>query len=249
MIDALRPETTVDEENRAASRYVRSYLYQRVFVGALAVALPVVLVLGDRWLGGDPFPRGSLSAYFYSGMREVFVGALCAIAVFLITYKVAERTLDNTLSWLAGIAILAVALFPTTTSRHVDLTPLQERWGKDVVGTIHYVSAAVFIVCLAVISFYFGVREGARPARPGNRSPAFWRDYHWACAGAIVLAIAWILVTELVGWPPKSLLIGEAAAVWAFGASWLMKGLELDILHGAQPAPEARVPASNSPAS
>ena len=165
-------------------------------------------------------------------MREVFVGALCAIAVFLITYKVAERTLDNTLSWLAGISVLAVALFPTTTSRDVDPTPLQERWGESVVGGIHYAAAAIFIGSLGVISFFFGVREGARPARPGRRSPTFWRNFHWLCAGAIAFAIVGIVVSELVGWPPKALLLGETLAVLAFGASWLMKGLELDILRG-----------------
>jgi hypothetical protein len=28
---------------------------------------------------GNPFPRGSLSVYYYSGMRDVFVGILVAI--------------------------------------------------------------------------------------------------------------------------------------------------------------------------
>lgn len=36
------------------------------------------------------------------------------------------------------------------------------------------------------------------------------------------------------GWPDKGLLIAEAIAVWAFGASWLMKGLELDVLLGGR---------------
>jgi len=39
-----------------------------------------------------------------------------------------------------------------------------------------------------------------------------------------------------VGEPKKALLIGEAFSVWAFGASWLMKGLELDILRGTRRA-------------
>jgi hypothetical protein len=230
MSDLLTPQRTVEPRpGRETSRYVRSYLIMRVLVGALAVALPFLLVLGDLALGGDPFPRTSLSSYFYSGMREVFVGTLCATAVFLVTYKVAERSLDNTLSCIAGIAVLAVALFPTTSSR-ADLTPLQERLGESLVGGIHYFSAAVFIGSLAVISFFFGVREGARDPRPGKRTPRFWRNYHWLCAGAIGAAIVWIVVTELFGGPRNSLLYGEAVAVWAFGASWLMKGLELDIL-------------------
>ena len=191
MIDLLKPEVTTEPRpsDPETSRYVRSYLIMRALVGALAVALPFMLVLSDGiGFDGDPFPRGSLSSYFYSGTREIFVGTLSATAVFLVTYKVAERNLDNTLSTLAGSAILAVALFPTEGSARAGLTPLQDRLGETAVKTVHYISAAVFIGSLAVISFFFGVREGQRPTREGKRSPTFWRTYHWLCAGAIAAA-------------------------------------------------------------
>jgi hypothetical protein len=238
MIDLLKPELTVGPRptDPETSRYVRSYLIMRVFVGALGVALPFLLVLVDRVaFDGDPFPRSSLSAYYYSGVRELFVGALSATAVFLITYKVAERTLDNTLSILAGVAVLVVALFPTGLPPGVSATPLQDLVGESVVEVIHFVAAATFIVSLAVITFFFGVREGKRAPQEGKRSPRFWQRYHWTCTAAIGAALAWIGVTELAGGPSRSLLIGEAVAVWAFGASWLMKGLELDMLRGSRP--------------
>ncbi|MDP9492255.1 MAG: hypothetical protein M3P42_08685 [Actinomycetota bacterium] len=241
MTGFLTPQVTVDEANRDTSRYVRSYLVMRVLVGALAVALPPLLVFGDGiGFDADPFPRGSLSSYFFSGTREIFVGTLSATAVFLLTYKVAERNLDNTLSWLAGIAVLSVAMFPTNPPSNADLTPLQERLGENLVATIHYISAATFIGSLGVISFFFGVREGKRRQRTSKLSPKFWRRYHWFCAGTIAAAIVGIVIAELIGWPPKALLIGEWVAVWAFGASWLMKGFELDILRGrSAPAPTA----------
>ena len=237
MIDLLTPERAVEPRpptGRDTSRYVRSYLIMRVLLGALGVLLPFVLVLGDGLvLDGDPFPRSSLSAYYYSGMRDVFVGALSALGVFLVTYKVAERTLDNTLSTLAGIAVGIVALLPTGLPDDLEEpTPLQDLLGVSTVETIHYVAAAVFIGSLAVISFFFGVREGSRPPRPGCQSPAFWRRFHWACAGAIVVSLLWIAVTQLAGGPSRSLLVGQVVAIWAFGASWLAKGLELDVLRG-----------------
>ena len=241
MIDLLTPELTVGPRpaEREGARYVRSYLVMRLLVGALGVALPFALVLVDGLaFDGDPFPRDSLSAYYYSGARELFVGTLSATGVFLFTYKVAERTLDNTLSIVAGIAVAFVAVFPTARpSDAVQLTPLQDLLGETLVSAVHYVAAAVFIVSLGVISFFFGVREGTRPPREGRRSPSFWRLFHWGCAAAIGVALVWIAVTELVGWPQRSLLYGEAAAAWAFGASWLAKGAELDILRGNTPAP------------
>ena len=56
--------------------------------------------------------RSSLSAYYYSGARDLMVGTICAIGTFLLAYKVAERNLDNTLSVLAGLTVILVALFP-----------------------------------------------------------------------------------------------------------------------------------------
>ena len=97
----LKPVATVHPRpaDPGTARYIRSYLIMRALVGALGIALPFALVLIDGWgFDGHPFPRTSLSAYYYSGTRELFVGALCAIGVFLITYKVAEINLDNTLS-------------------------------------------------------------------------------------------------------------------------------------------------------
>jgi hypothetical protein len=62
----------------------------------------------------------------------------------------------------------------------------------------------------------------------------FWRWYHWTCAGVILLAVAFMAIASLVDEPPRALLYGEAISVWAFGASWLMKGLELDMLFGTE---------------
>ncbi len=230
----LKPVTAVKPrpQDPDTVRYVRSFLLLRVLVGALGFALPFALVLIDGvWFDGSPFPRTSLSAYYYSGARELFVGAQAATGVFLIAYKVAEINLDNTLSLVAGVGVLAVALFPTNRpGGPVGLTPLQDRLGESLVAGIHYTAAATFITALGVISFFFGLREGARP-RSGNRSPAFWRGFHWTCAGLIAAALLWSLVTEVAdAGPAESLLIGEAVAVWAFGVSWLWKGLELELL-------------------
>lgn len=170
-VAAVHPQPT----DLIAARYVRSYLIMRTVVGAFGIALPFVLVLVDGlWLNGNPFPRTSLSAYYYSGARELFVGALSAIGVFLITYKAAEINLDNTLSLLAGLAVLIVALFPTgRPSDLLRLTPVQNRLGESAVGGIHFAAAGTFILSLAVMSYYFRKREGKRHPAEGRRSPKF----------------------------------------------------------------------------
>jgi hypothetical protein len=74
----------------------------------------------------------------------------------------------------------------------------------------------------------------------------FWKRFHWGCAAVIGLALVFMGVTEISRWfSHYSLIIGETAAVFAFGLSWLMKGLELDILLGPRVATrDVSVPAT-----
>jgi len=229
-----RPDP-VDERYR--SLYVRSYLAMRTLVGVIGVLLPVALVLID-WLGFDEGAvRSSMSAYYYSGMREMFVGAMAATSVFLVTYKIAEWSWDNLLSVTAGLAAALVAVFPTGIPAGADipLTPLQDGLGESTVRTVHYVAASVFIASLGVMCALFGRREGGRPPRATKQDGTFWQWFHWSCAMVIGLAVVFIVVTGIADAPTDHLFWGEAIATFAFGASWFAKGFELDVLLGREP--------------
>jgi hypothetical protein len=243
--------TPAEEAVNLRSRilYLRSYLLMRTIIGFMGITLPILLIVGDNLL--DPTPevsvRGSLSGYYYSGMRDVFVGSVVAIGVFLITYKVFERSLNNLLSVVAGLAAMTVAFLPTSRpdggpkALQVALTPIQERFGEVAVAHVHYAAAAVFILSLAIISFFFGLQEGRRsPQRVGRQAmlpPNFWRWFHWFNALVIVGAVAFMVISRSRGmFTTYSLLIGQIVAIVAFGLSWITKGLELDVLLGSGPA-------------
>ena len=214
---AIKPRPASDD----AKPYVRSYVFMRLCVAVLGTAVPLVLVFGEPLaFDGQPFVRGSLSAYYYSGARELFVGLIWAISVFLITYKTLEWTREALLSTVAGLAAIVVAVFPTARPGDgFPLTPLQEWLGESVVEKIHFGAAAVFILALAWISSYF--------ARYRNRR----HRLHWACAGVIALAAGLALIAAFTGDPDKGILIAEWAAIWAFAASWLAT-VELELLLG-----------------
>jgi hypothetical protein len=238
-----------DQNARGRILYLRSYFVMRALIGLIGVGLPVLLLVGDwLFLQGTPRARGSLSAYYYSGMHDAFVGILFATAIFLVTYKVVERRLDNALSILAGIAVMGVALFPTGRPRgEGSLTPLQQSLGESTVAIVHFTCAGVFIVLLAIISYCFGVDEGGRTQRRGHGRtmlpPTFWRRFHKLSALVIVLSVVFMAVTKWRGWfDDYSLLVGESVAVLAFGVSWLMKGMELDVLFGRNPPVDADGP-------
>jgi hypothetical protein len=231
-----RPDPVGD---RFRSLYVRSYLAMRTLVGVIGVLLPIGLVLID-WLGFDEIAvRPSLSSSYYSGTRDMFVGSLAAISVFLVTYKIAEWSWDNLLSIVAGLSAAVVAIFPTErpAGSGIALTPLQDGLGEGTARAVHYVAASVFILSLGAICVRFGQREGSRRRRATKQGPEFWQWFHWTCAGVIALAVVFIVVSEIADAPKDHLFWGESISVFAFGASWFAKGFELDVLLGREPVP------------
>ncbi|MBA2361735.1 MAG: hypothetical protein H0V79_12540 [Actinobacteria bacterium] len=229
--DWLKPDLTTEPRptDPVLSRYVRSFMWSRIFIGLLAIALPFWLVLADWGLfDGDLAPRNSLSAYYWSDAREWFVGTLCAIGVFLLTYKLTETSLDNTLSMIAAVFVLLVVFFPTGST--LPDNAIQERFGEDWVTGFHVFAAGVFIGSLALISLCYGVREAAR-TQDGIAPPSVWKWFHWGCAIVIVLAIAAIGLHEFTEKGPRTTALWmEALAVVAFGASWLTKGFDYKYL-------------------
>lgn len=222
MLEKMWPGVPVQERPEAADTlpYVRSYIFMRFAIGVLGALLPLQLFAEPLFFDGQPFLRGSLSAYYYSGMREFFVGTLWAIGVFLVTYKFAEFSRESRASTYAGLAAIVVALFPTERPGDgFPLTPLQARLGEGTVEAIHFGAAGVFIGLLALNSFYFGRYGRTR------------RRLHYACALVIVAALALAAFAGFTGEPDKGLLVAEVVAVMAFTTSWLAK-VEFDILFG-----------------
>jgi hypothetical protein len=224
--------------------YLRCYLWLRMLIGSLALLLPIVLLVGDWRLLSGPFAaRGSLSAYYHSGMRDVFVGFLFAIAAFLVTYRAFTLRIENLLTIVAGLAAIVVAVFPTDRPAEVlarsPETPLQHSLGEGLTAGIHYGGAVSLIVLLAVISVFFGIKEAKRAPSAGHRPPVFWTWFHWGCAAVIACACGYMLLANSahVLDDRYSLLIGESVSVVAFGLSWLFKGVERDML--GDTAPEA----------
>jgi hypothetical protein len=213
MLQSLLPRDEVARRSSdpGSAPYIRSYVFMRRVVGWLAILLPPLLVFGEPIPFDDrPVPLGSLSAYYYSGFREVFVGMLCAIGVFLVIYKWPERTRESRVSTYAGIAVVIVALFPTgKPGAKVATTPLQDLIGEVWVQRVHFAAAGIFIFLLSRISRYW-----ARHRRERQR---VHRLCEWVILAALVLAI----LEGATDWPDYGILVAEFTAVWAFAISWL----------------------------
>ena len=261
--DTFARPADIEVPDDPSALYVRSYLMIRSVVGIIGLVLPFVFIIGEAvYLKGGVHVRGSISAYYHSPMRDLFVAGLCVVGFLLITYMSAQtRTWDFWLSLVAGVAVLGVVFFPT---RRVGLlpdaplcgqdpeplgcAPVQQALGENAVATIHFTCAAVFIGCLGAIAFLFAYRE--RKFEGDKRMALVQR----LCGWAIIVAVLWVAIGGLLGltfWQITPLYLGEVLAVWAFGTSWLLKGRDLRtvLFMRRKPAPApAPAPAPTAPA-
>ena len=219
-----------------------SYLTLRKFVGLIGILLPFALVIIHIALAHQAVLLGSVSGYYYTDVRGVLVGSLCAIGVFLFAYRGYDNwdfiNWDNVLTNLAGVFAIGVALFPTA--------PVNPSAQARDISYVHLTCAGLLFTALAVISFWLFTRTDPATGRSEQKKI---RDLIYRGCG-IVIALCLALV------PIESLVIGapiqgihplfwlEAIAVVAFGISWLVKG---ETILKDKPSGEAVTPPGSEP--
>ena len=83
-----------------------SYFALRKAVGGIALALPFAVAI--PWLLYCHTLEGSISYYYYTGMRNLFEGSLCAIALFQLFCR-GYDVWDELAGILSGVFALGVA--------------------------------------------------------------------------------------------------------------------------------------------
>jgi hypothetical protein len=223
---------TVTADPPAIDEFVRSHLLLRRFVGVVGILLPFVLVFfhfGWGRLTGTLPPtttlwdslQSSLSAYYYTSAGNIFVGALVAFGVFLVTYRYGRW--ENRVSDGAGVCALLVGLCPTTPDAP---TPAQHA-----VGIVHLVAAILFFAGMAVFCLFLFPRDPDRPLAENTVPPGRARFFR-VCGVVVVVSIVWAVVVffaldEATQEATRYLLWPESLAVITFALAWLVKGREL----------------------
>src|SRR5512139_2464366 len=152
-----------------------SYLGLRKAIGIIGFSLPFVLALGEEVIDGYGI-RNSISSYYYSGMRDVFVGSMCAIGVFLMSYKGYERK-DDIAGNIACIFAIGLSLFPTSP----DLNPTIH---EVFIGDIHLAVASGFFLTLAYFSLW--LFRKTNPNKPPTLQKLQRNLIYTVCGYAIV---------------------------------------------------------------
>ncbi|HXV60788.1 MAG TPA: DUF998 domain-containing protein [Vicinamibacteria bacterium] len=194
-------------DEKTSSKELVSYLTLRKVVGVLGVLLPL-LCLG---FGLYHSLEDSISDYYGTSVRDLFVGILFAIAWFMFTYKGYERK-DDLAGDLACFFALGVALFPTTSAR---------LW----IRTVHFVCAAALLLVLSYFSLRLFTKTGGSPTPQKLQRNKVYRVCGWimlACIGSILFYYLFLEESALAALKPVFWL--ESFALWAFGVSWTIKG-------------------------
>lgn len=201
---------------------VVSFRFIRRAIGWLGMLLPAALLLCELAFNCQQW-QPSISHYYYTVSGNLFVGLLCAVGLFLISYK-GFSALDDRATNFAGFCAFGIALFPTNMWGDTECEVLT--YADNVYrNIIHYACATFFFLTLAYISYFLFTRSKNGKTRRKEKRNMLYRACGLLMAICIILipicANDWLLGT----WFPDNLTFWlEWAALLSFGTSWLVKG-------------------------
>jgi hypothetical protein len=204
-------------DDRDHQRLVISYLTIRKAIGLLGFFLPLILWFGVWIVKHDPVVQPSISDYYYTIMRNIFVGVLCAVSLFLYAYRGYEK-LDRITGYLGCIFALGVAFFPTEPS------PINTQ-ADVLIGQLHLAFAGLFFATLIFFSLFLFTRTHVNQRMTEMKKV---RNTVYYVCGFIMLACVLVIGLYFLISPDERdtnvVFWGESIALMAFGVSWLVKG-------------------------
>ncbi len=197
---------------------VLSYLALRKAVGAVALALPFAVAI--PWALVHHAILTSISIYYYTGMRNLFVGSLCAIAMFMLCTRGYDRK-DEFAGIFSALCAIGVAFFPTAPACCASAR-------QQHIGWIHYSFAALLFLTLAyfcLVLFKMSAENHALTRRKIQRNMVYTGSGIAILASlALLAAMTLVFHVEYVFARVAPGILFETTSLIAFGCAWLTKG-------------------------
>jgi hypothetical protein len=201
-----------------------SYKNLRRLIGILGISLPFLCLLG-LLITLTPL-QTSISHCYYTNIRDVFVGIMIGVSMFLITYNGYDDT-DDRVTNFTGIFGIGLALCPClfevgtkTNVGYFNLNPL-------ISNIIHTTCAALFFLLLAYNSIFLFTKTKDKNSMTINKKK---RNIVYITCGIVMVVLMLLLVVlvimlgqETFNSEPIAFTI-ESFMLFAFGISWLVKG-------------------------
>lgn len=207
-------------EHREGQEQLISFKVLRQAIGFLGLFFPFILIVGANWVHSCPMVLDSVSGYYHTHMRQVFVAVMVTISIFLFVYDGYDFT-DFILAKLASLFALGVAFFPTKIE---NFDPACLVYEVPVRHELHMISAVSFFLILT----YFALVQFRKSDKlnPGEQKNS--RNMVYLVCGIVMLAsilligLYFVFEDHFPEFPWVFVL--EWIALAAFGISWIVKG-------------------------
>lgn len=191
-----------------------------LIVGTMAIIFPVVLVFGERIIFNSGKRFLSISDYYHSQFRYVYLGFIAITSVLISQIKSFENPGKNVARW-AGIFELIAIFFPTIDKNSTVINAVS---GFSIYSNIiHNLFASLFFILITYINFHFfriPFKKAKKPILPGT----FIFISTIMLVSMILVASDYffhdLLPQNLRHWPFK--IIFEWIWLWSMGISWLI---------------------------
>ena len=203
-------------------------------IGILGITLPLILVAGSFLLGDCKEVQMSISTYYHTNMRNIFVGFNCAVALFLFAYR-GHDWKDNLAGYLGCIVVLGVAFLPSAISNPDQPCLVPVSGQNPLVGKLHNLSALLYFIILIVYSLFLFPKTHMDMVtgekmfmgrQKKNRNLVYYIcGSIMATSLLLIIAYIWFLVDLYPGLKCINPVFWlESIVLFSFGISWLTKG-------------------------
>ncbi|MGV8846196.1 hypothetical protein [Tessaracoccus sp.] len=223
---------TPHSTGRSSHQLVVSFLTSGRVIAVLGFFLPASMLAWS--LLTNSTIRGSLSEYYYTPMRDLMVGTLITMAVFLWSYRgFSDRDddmrADRRVGKIAGVAAAIIAFFPITPRNDDRCTLFQCIIGPRTSDLIHAGGATVFFVCLVMFCLVLLPRSVVQSPGAAGRV-RLYRTSGWFIVVALLVIVVWkFLPVEIIfslgRFHPIFWL--ESLAIWSFSIAWMVRARAL----------------------
>jgi hypothetical protein len=149
---------------------VLTYRYLRGAMIALLLMLLLSVVYQWWWETGHSCWLGSISAYYYTPARAVFVGSLCALGASLIAYK-GHSPEEDVLLGFSGLMAFVVALVPTVPDARCGPNAYSQTPAEIAAAVRNNVWSLIVVAVLAAAVTAW-LKRGAMTRDPADRPTA-----------------------------------------------------------------------------
>ena len=206
------------------SEYVVSYLTLRQMIGWVGLLMPFAVRIGAG-LFEHILTTDSISAYYYTGQRDVFVSTLVLTGALVACYRTPALR-DNVVATVAGLAAAGIGLFPMDPTwapeilqAHPETLTAACYFGHGFLGYHFLFVATFFALTFYLVYFRF---SALTPAVPTAQKQT--RNKVYKVCGAVML-LAYLAIGALAVFARgSSIFWPETLAVVSFGIAWLVKG-------------------------